>query len=67
MVKQMSEKARQKYLNRVYEVAEATLGSEILNESRNHITRTTEAVYSVKNYHLESTMEPTKILLFKEE
>jgi hypothetical protein len=63
----MSEKAWRKYLNHVYEVAEATLGSEVLNESREHITRTTEAVYSVKNYHLEPTMEPTKKLLLKEE
>lgn len=67
MVKRMSEKAWNKFLNLVYEVAEATMGSEVLNESREHITRTTEAVYSVMNYHLEPTMEPTKILLFKEE
>jgi hypothetical protein len=63
----MSEKNRNKFLNRVYEVAEATMGSEVLNDSKDHITRTSKAVYSVINYQLEPTMEPTKILLFKEE
>lgn len=63
----MNEKDWRKYLKHVYEAVEATWGSEVLNESRDHITRTTKAVYSVNNFHLEPTIEPmTKRLLSKE-
>jgi hypothetical protein len=64
----LSQGGEKSYVQRVLESARSMWGSEDVEQFKDHITRTAQAVYSVSTYPLEPEKEPvTKLRHVKDE